>query len=867
MRLLEREAPMATLRGLLAEVPSSGGRMAFVEGEAGVGKTSLVDAFRTSLQSDVQVLLGACDPLSTPQPLGPLVDLADELDPTFSGLLRRQASRHEVMDALLAALRDGRRRRVILLEDLHWADEASLDALLFIGRRIESTRVLVVGTYRDDELGRQHPVRVVVGQLVTSSAVERIHLERLSAASVQVLAEGSGLDPAELYGLTGGNPFYVTEVIAGAPARIPPTVRAAVLARAARLSSAALRTLEAAAVIGPVVEPSLLTRIVKPAATEECLARGLLLSDGRVYRFRHEVAREAILEAVDPAARMNLDARALAALEAEPAGTVALARLAHHAEAARDRQAVLRYAPKAGRQAAASGAHRQAAEQYARAVRMSGELAPRERASLLEESGREHGTTLRLDVAIPAYREAIGIWRKLGDVRREVAVLAESAKAYVSMGRNAEAEAASAEAARLSLGLPDGPERVEALNTRAYLRMLDRDNAEAIELGRRAIELGRDVPAAIASVVQAWNTVGSSRILTGDRDGVRDLEVSLSLALEHGLDRNAASAYSVCASALAEVYRFADAEPWFEAGLRYTTERDLDSNRRYLEAWLALSLLQRGDWSRAGTLASGVIASPARATIGGIMALLALGRLRARRGDPDAWEALDEALEAAEQTATLQRVGPVRAARAEAAWLAGDVERAGREAATAYDLARAKSHPWHIGELGWWMTRAGQPMPDSSGAADPWRLQMEGRWREAAEAWQALECPYEAARALLEASDITAVGEAHVIFDRLGARPAAALASKRLRDLGASSIPRGRRPTTRANVAGLTSRELEVLRLLVSGLQNREIAARLFLSPRTVDHHVSAVLAKLGVSRRTDVADAASNLGIEVQSG
>jgi DNA-binding CsgD family transcriptional regulator len=157
-------------------------------------------------------------------------------------------------------------------------------------------------------------------------------------------------------------------------------------------------------------------------------------------------------------------------------------------------------------------------------------------------------------------------------------------------------------------------------------------------------------------------------------------------------------------------------------------------------------------------------------------------------------------------------------------------------------------------------------MPDASRAADPWRLQMEGRWREAAEAWQALECPYEAARALLEANDVTAVGEAHVIFDRLGARPAAALASKRLRDLGASSIPRGRRPTTRANVAGLTSRELEVLRLLVSGLQNREIAARLFLSPRTVDHHVSAVLAKLGVSRRTDVADAASNLGIEVQS-
>lgn len=866
MPLLEREAPMATLAGLLAGLPTSGGRLAFVEGEAGVGKTSLLEAFRASLPRESPSLVGACDPLSTPRPLGPFVDIADELDATLARLVRHGGSRGEVLDALLAGLRDGR-HRVVVLEDLHWADEASLDALQFIGRRIEATRTLVVGSYRDDEVGRRHPLRAVVGELATRSAVKRICLAPLTEAAVGELAAGSGLDPAELHRSTGGNPFYVTEVIAGAPARIPPTVRDAVLARAARLSPAALRTLEAAAVIGPVVDPSLLTRVIESPATEECLARGLLLSDGRTYRFRHEVAREAVLEATDPATRMDLDARTLSALEAAPKGTVPLARLAHHAEAARDREAVLRYAPLAGRQAAASGAHRQAAEHLARALRFADSLPPDQRATLLTEAGREHGTIGRYDVTILAYLEATRIWRELGDRRREVAILSDSAKAFVSMGRNADAEAASMEAMRVADSLDDGPEKVEAINTQAYLRMLDRDNTEAIELGRTAIELGAKHPAALAAVVQAWNTVGSSRILTGDLGGIADLETSLRLAMEHGLDRNVASAYVVCASALGEMYRFADADPWFEAGLRYTTERDLDANRSYLEAWLALISLYRGDWARAGDLASSVGTGPGRGTISHIMALLALGRLRARRGDPDAWAALDEALGMAERTATLQRVAPVRAARAEAAWLAGDLRRCGMEASMAFELAVKKAHPWHIGELGWWMSKAGMAVTAAPLAAEPWRLQLAGHWREAAEAWSALECPYEATRALLESREIDVLEKAHATFDRLDARPAAALASKRLRELGARSVPRGRRTTTRANPAGLTARELEILGLIVAGLQNREIAARLFLSTRTVDHHVSAVLGKLGISRRAKAAEAASSLGIDLQTG
>jgi DNA-binding CsgD family transcriptional regulator/tetratricopeptide (TPR) repeat protein len=869
MRLLERDAPLAALQRLWAEASTEGGRLVFLEGEAGIGKTSLLDAFRSSLPATTRSYLGSCDPLSTPRPLGPIVDIADDLDPGLARLLREGAQRDEILGAVLESLR-GEAPPVVLLDDLHWADEATLDALRFVGRRITTTRALVVGTYRDDEVGPQHPLRVVVGDLATSRAVRRLPLSPLSRDSVAELAEGTDLDVDALHEQTGGNPFFVTEVIAGDPARIPPTVRDAVLARAARLSEEARLTLEAAAVIGPPTDPALLARVLDgPLAAEECLARGVLKTDGTAYAFRHEVAREAILDATDPGTRQALHARVLAALESGAADDRKAARLAHHAEGAGDREAVLRHARTAGREAVAAGAHREAAAQFARALRHAGSLPQDERAALLMDVGREHALITRYDVAVPALEEARQIAEAVGDAGREAGALSELSMVLVSVGRNDEAEAASRRALDLVEPMPDGPEKADAILVQAYLRMLDRDNAEAIELGRRGIQIGGDDLRAAAAVVGGWNTVGSSRILTGDFEGGRaDLETSRRLALVHGLDRRVASASSVLHSALGEMYRFADADAAFEAGHRYAAEHDLDGSRLYLEAWQAISCMHRGRWSEAGGLASGVTARLKGASIARMMALLALGRLRARRGDPDVWIALDEAWAMAEPTGTLQRVGPIRAARAEAHWLAGDPERSADEAATVIELAMAKAHPWHIGELSWWLRSAGRAVPAWAGPiAEPWRLQLAGRWREAADAWAALECPYESARSLLEADDPAALHEAHATFDRLGARPALAMVARRLRELGVRSIPRGRRAATRANPAGLTSRELEILRLVAAGHPNHEIAARLVLSTRTVDHHVSALLGKLGVARRAEAAAAATRAGIDLQIG
>ena len=869
MRLLEREEPLAVLHRLRAEAAEEGGRLVFVEGEAGVGKTSLLRAFRESVPAGTQTLLGSCDPLSTPRPLGPLLDVAAELDPDFERLVHEVApGREAVLEAMLRALRRRDRKLVLLIDDLHWADEATLDALRFIGRRIDSTQALIAGTYRDDEVGRLHPLRIVVGDLATSTSVSRVQLDGLSVGAVSELVRGTGLDPLELHERTGGNPFYVTEVIAGAPARIPSTVRDAVLARAARLSHRGRATLEAAAVIGPTVDPGVLAAVVEGPAADECLDKGLLQADGRRYAFRHELARQAILDEIEPAERARLHARVLAAIETGPPEDRTSALLAHHADQGGDREATLRYAREAAREAIGRNAHREAAAQLARARKYASLLPDGERAELAELFAWEHAIIARGDVIFEAWEEAVAIWRRLGNERRLVANLAQMAMSLVGAGRNADAEATLTTALEVAERLPDGPEKADAMNAQAYLRMLDRDNREAIPIARRAIEMGGDDPRATGSVIQSWNTLGGARILLEDLGGLDDLETGRRIAATMGNPRYAAGSYSMGASALGEMYRFADAQPLFDTGLKLAREHDLDSLGAYLESWLALSNMHRGRWAEVGPLAATILGKPTNSTISRIMALLALGRLRARRGDPDAWAALDEALSLAEPTRTLQRIGPVRAARAEAAWLEGDLDRSAAEAATALELARAKAHRWHVGELAWWRSQAGvkPAAADIAIASEPWRRQLEAEWRSASDAWLAVECPYEAARALLASSVVADVVEAHEVFDRLAARPAAALAARRLRELGARTIPRGRRPTTRANPAGLTERELEVLHLVAAGLPNHRVAAQLFLSPRTVDHHVAAVLGKLGVSSRAEVREAAEGLGIDLRA-
>lgn len=810
--LLEREELLAQLEGLLDD----GGRLVFVGGEAGVGKTALVRAFAEGRRAR----LGWCENLAAPAPLAPFLDLGLEADDP-----RRVAAAALELEGL------------VVLEDVHWADAASLDVLRVLGRRIDGTVTTVLATYRDDEVAREHPLRVVLGELASASGVVRVAVPRLSLDAVRELAEPAGADAEAIHRLTHGNAFFVTEILAGGGGELPETVRDAVLARIALLDEPARRLLEAIAVIPLRAETWLLERVVpgELARLDRCLESGVVRGDRDGVAFRHELARLAVEGTLAPHRRRALHAAILSALEDRGD----LSRLAHHAEEAGDVEAVLRFAPAAAEAAAAASSHREAAAQYERALRHADALEPGERAGLLAACAQELHVTGRHEEAARAYLDAIELHRALGDTLQEGELLARLPTTYVSLGRNAEAEEASLRAIELLERLPPGPELTSAYAMQASLRMLDRDNAEGVVWGERALAAAEGVGDEEGRSY-ALNIIGTSHLMAGEIDrGVESLVASLELARALDSEIRINSALGMLGSGLGEMYELERSQDYLEQQIAFAESRELFAS--YSRSWLACVHLYRGRWSEVAPLARLAVTSASQ--ISRITGSIALGRLRARRGDPGVWEVLDEALELAEPGGHLQRLGHVRAARAEAAWLAGDPDRAAEEARAAYPLALEKRHLWFAGELAYWQRQAGVPVEAPDWIAEPYRLQLAGDAEGAAAAWRARLCPYEAARALADVDDERALEE----LERLGARPAATALRRRLG-------LRGPREATRANPAGLTARELEVLELVAEGLQNREIAGRLVLSPRTVDHHVSAVLRKLGARTRAEAA-------------
>lgn len=865
MDLLERKAHLDELRGLHRQAGTRHGHMVFIGGEAGVGKTALVRGFTSQLQPSEPVLIGACEPLSTPRPHGPLADMEPLMQGPIGRLLEEAASPVEIARAVIAQLIHGP-PTVMVIEDAHWIDEAAVDGLRYLGRRIEAVPLLAIITFRDDEIGKSHPLRRLLGDLATAPAVRRMHLPPLSLQAVAQLTEGSGLDPAELFQQTNGNPFFLTEIVAGRAKGLPPTVRDAVLARADRLSPDARQLLETVAVIGSPAESWLVTEVsqASPAASEECIGRGLLQAQSTALAFRHELARVAILDEISPPRQIELHRHVLAALRI--AGSNDLARLTHHAAAAFDREAVLEFGPAAARRAAAFRSHREAAAQYERVMEFAGTLSPAERAELLLAWSFERYLLDDSAVAIETCQEAIEIWRREGDRLRLGDALRLLSRLYWYAGRNLESETTLAEAVRTLEELPPSPQLAMAYSAQAQLRMLSWDAQSAISWGQKAIDLAEHL-GENETLSHALANVGASYFLAGGevRKGVALVERSLEIAKTANLEDHAARAYTLLATGQCEMYDFAATDPWLDEGIAYCADRDIDTYTHYLRAWRGVSLLYQGQWAAAGEEATAVLRQPRVAAISKIVAWTVLGRMRVRTGDPTAADLLAEALELAERTGELQRLCPVRTARAESAWLAGDLERTRMEAESIYDLALRSNHRWYIGQLAFWLWRAGALERAPAHAFEPYVFQIDGNWRKAAAAWRELRCPYEAAWALADSGRESELRYAHAEFVRLGAGPAASIVTDRLRALGVERLPRGPRPTTRSNPFQLTNRELAVLELIVQRRRTQEISDVLFLSPRTVGHHITSILAKLDVHSRDEAARKAVELGIVSQ--
>jgi DNA-binding CsgD family transcriptional regulator/tetratricopeptide (TPR) repeat protein len=860
LELLERSEQLGVLDASLATVRSQRqGRLVLLRGEAGVGKTAVVRRFCADQQPRGRILWGACEALFTPRALGPFVDVAQLVGGELEDLLERGGRPHEVLSALAReAFKVS--PTVLVLEDLHWADEATLDVLRLLGRRVDEFCALVVGTYRDDELAGPHPLRVVLGELARTRGVVRVDITRLSPRAVAVLAQPYDVDADELYRSTGGNPFFVSEVLAAGTKEIPATVRDAVLASAARLSPAARTLLEALAVASPTATVGVLESMTGDAIDrlEECIGAGLVDPATGGVAFRHELARLVIEESTAPDRRVTLHARALHAMghSADPA------RLAHHAEAAGDARAVLRLAPEAATRASALGAHRESAAQYARALRFAEGLAPETRAELLESRAYECMLTDQTDEAVEALRGALALRDGLGDARGKAEGLQLLSNVLWCPGLVAEANQAAREAVTLLEGLDPGRELAMAYGRMSQLCNDAEDLDGAVAWGTQALDLAQALDETQIAI-HALNTIGTARFMGGVPEGREQLERSLALAKAAGLEEHVGRAMIHLVGVARRQRRYALADDYLESALQYTSERGLELWRGYLLGYRAQMELDLGRWPEAVDTAALVLREPRASRIPQIVALTVFGRVRARRGDPDVWSPLDEALSLAERGEELQASEPVAVARAEAAWLNGDHDGVDHATAAALALARRRRSRSAVAELASWRSRAGiiDQLADGE-TAGPHALEIAGDWSRAAAQWLQLGCRYEAALALGNAADETSLRRAHGELQALGAPPAAAIVARRLRERGARGLPRGARRQTRANPAGLTARELEVLALVADGLRNADIAQRLVVSAKTIDHHVSAILRKLDVRTRGEAAAKAARLGL-----
>ncbi len=822
----------------------------------------MVRRFCDDQRARARALLGACDALATPRPLGPVLDIAPELGAGVRSLLGVEARRAELFQALLRELGSGTRPTVAVFEDIQWADEATLDLLRFLGRRIEGRRTLLLATYRDDEIARDHSLQLLLGDLASFPGVRRLSIPPLTENAVRTLAKGSGVDASNLYRQTAGNPFFVTEVIAARTAGIPTTVRDAVLARAARLAPASREVLDAAAVIGPRIEPALLEAVTAGGSqgASDCVAAGMLRWEGEDLTFRHELARAAIEQAIAPTRRQVLNRAILESLRAA-GGTGDVSRLAHHAEMAGDREAVLEYAPTAARLAARLGAHREAAAQYDRALRFAAALPDEARAELLEGRSLVTMLTDELPRVIEDRQRALEIWTRVGDRTKQSENLRWLSRVFWISVRVADADVASRAAIEVLRGQPPSHELAMAYSNMAHFQEVLYRNAEALAWGERAMALARtlDDPEVL---LHAMNNVGKAKLQDNDDEGWGLLAESLRLATQAGFVEHAARALFNQAQTAVWRCQLDLADRYLDEAEAFCAAHDLDTWHRILQAWRAQALLDRGRWSEAAELATWGLRRSRSVDMHRIQSLVVLGRVQARRGEPAATANLEAALALTSAGPDFEWIIPVRAARAELAWLKGDPEGAFAEAQLCFDTARRRGNRHAAAELAYWMWRTRPSDAPPGDIAGPYGLEIAGDWAEAAARWREVGCPYEAAEALAGSDEEGALRRALAEFEGLGARPAATRVLRRLRQRGVRGLARGPRPSTRASPANLTRRELEVLQLLSAGLHNGEIAHRLFLSERTVDHHVAAILRKLNVDSRLAASREAERLGL-----
>ena len=856
--LLERQAELQMLGTAVERAHTGQGSAVLVLGEAGIGKTSLVQAFLAAEAGRTRVLAGACEDLFTPRALGPLRDAArSAATGPLAAALSPRTDPDLVFTAVCDELASPPSPVVLVIEDAHWADGATLDVLRYLGTRMRDLPAVLLVTYRDDALARGHPLRGVLGVL-GSRAATRLQLSRLTPDAVREMAASSTVDPSELFRLTGGNPFFVSEALANPGAVVPPTVVDAVLARVGTLSPAAQTALDRLAVIPSGAEVSLLRVLVYDLApVAEAERAGVVELRGDVVAFRHELARRAVVESLPTSVRLDLNAEVLRALLSRP--DCDPFRILHHAVEAGDDAAVITHGPAAAQEATRVGAHSQAAACYAQILARGNGLATAQRAALGEAYAWALSSSNQLHAAAAAATTAADLWQQDRDDRRLVRALATLSRQQWLTERTAAARASAERALELARPLGDSYQNALATaNLGGLLVVIDREE-EGLPYLDEAIGIAERCGAPSVATI-CLNYRGSALLQLGDLGGCDELLRSMAQATDRNDHEYVMRAYYNLIEGLWRLGEYRQALGYLEQGEYFGRDQDFRVYGYMFAARRCRLALMRGQWAEAEAGLRELLEGQDDPGMIGRETVPILARVLVRQGSADAPQWLALAARHAARADVLEWLVPTGLAHIEYAWLTGDHGQAGPYPELLLERTDRPGMLVQRGELLVYLRRLGYPAEPFPGCREPYASALRGDWRSAANAWLSEGDPYERAVELAESGQVAPTLEALAILDSLGATPAVAIVRNRLRGLGVARLPRRPQPGTLTNPAGLTDRQLEILRLVADGLSNAEISRRLVVSPRTVDHHVSAVLQKLGVRSRREAAARAAEL-------
>jgi DNA-binding CsgD family transcriptional regulator/tetratricopeptide (TPR) repeat protein len=863
MDLIERSGYLEIMENAFQRLPNGEGHSFFITGEAGIGKTSLVKAFLKIVEQQGIAYTGTCDSLFTPRPLAPLHDISLQLGEAWLEKMQQLHSRSDLFSRFLMALTQQKLPVIIVFEDVHWADEATLDFIKFFTRRISRLQCLFLLTYRDNEISQFHPLRNLSGELA-SGTFTQLSLTPLSFQAVEKMADQKGYNARDVFTISGGNPFYVNEILASYSSGIPDNIRNTVLSIYNRQAEKIKEIWQLLSVIPEGLELSRFSKI-DPSwqeAVEDSLVKKILLINNNKIVFKHELYRRTIELFLSPFKRIELNKFILLKLIDDFEEKDETERIVHYAKNANLNELVVKFAPVAARKASSVGAHIEAAKLFLTAIEYTVPNAVDTLAMLYEAYAYECYLTNQTKNAIIYVTRVLKIYEEGGQIEQTGNSLRFLSRLWWFEGNRKHALNYGQRSVDILENQPASKAKGMAFSNMSQLMVLSDRYEECLYWGEKAIAITREINDE-ETYAHALNNISTAWVLSGKPfdKGVALLNESLEISLKNSYHEHAARAYTNLGSNAVTLKKYALAKKVLDEGIHYCEERDLDSWTAYMLSCKSRYFLETGQLQEAGSIAERLLKQTNQPPVVKIGVLAVLATVKIRQGNFEVTDLLEEARIMALDTMELQRIIPVMLVLLELEWLTGIPFKELATLSNALEDIVTLEKFQVNSRLYFWLRKANKLnlLPRvchiDLKIADQWPTGPD------AEYWKEHSSPYEEALMLFEGNEESKKNALKTI-QQLGASAVYEKLKSDMRHSGIKRIPRGLRESTRNNIAQLTTRELEILTLLKEGKRNKNIAATLYISAKTVDHHISSILFKLDTDSRTAAVQEAIKLGI-----